>query len=704
VSVGQPINRVDGIRKVTGSATYAAEWPLENMAYGVMITSEIAAGTITRIDPSAAERADGVICLLTPDDTADLPKAGHGAFNPPAGRILSLLQSRDVHYHGEPIGVAVAETFEQARHAAALVRYEYAPSSVDADMERALARSYPYTDKIIGRDPPSTKRGDVNAGMREADVRLDLVYRTPIETHNPIEPHATIAAWEGDTLTLYDSTQFVYGVRATVARALGIDESRVRVVSPFVGGAFGSKGTAWSHVVLAAMAARRAKRPVKLVLGRRQMFGPVGARPFTVQHFEIGGKRDGTITAIRHTATSSTSKLDEWVEASTVPTRMLYACPNQQTSQHLVRLNTGSPTFNRAPGEATGMFALESAIDELAHALEMDPLALRLQNYADEDPEDHKPWSSKALRDCYRVAADRFGWERRDARPGAVRDGDLLVGMGMATATYPVNQLPASAIARLLPDGTVEIRAATHEIGTGVYTILTQLAADVLGIPTARVRVVLGDTSLPRNPITAGSMTATSTGSAVHAAATALRDMLAELGITDLTSYRPSAVVEAKGESRPGEARARYAMHAFGAIFAEVCVDPELGMIHCSRIVAAYGGGRILNPKTARSQMLGGIVYGLGMALLEETIIDPRTGRYVNPELDEYHLPVNADVPDIDVTFVDEHDPHVNPIGVKGIGELGMTGVAAAVANAVFNATGVRVRDLPITLDKVLRV
>jgi xanthine dehydrogenase YagR molybdenum-binding subunit len=701
VSIGESANRADGVLKVMGAARYAAEFPAENVAYAYIIQSTIGSGRITKIDASAAEHADGVIAVLTADNTERLPEKGRAAFNPPAGRILSLLQDYEIHYNGEPIGVVVAETFEQARHAATLVRYEFEVRPVEVDFEKTLGKSFPFTKKILGRDPASTKRGDVDRAFREADVCVDLVYRTPVETHNPIEPHATIAEWKGDELTLHDSTQFVYGVRRAMSKTLGIPEEKVHVISKFAGGAFGSKGAMWSHAPLCALAARHAKRPVKIVLGRRHMFGLVGARPYTVQHLEIGATSEGELKAIRHTTTSSTSKLEDWVEASTLATRILYKCPNQVTSQHLVRLNTGTPTFNRAPGEASGIYALESAMDELAAALRLDPLALRLKNYAEQDPEEEKPWSSKSLNECYRTAAEKFGWEQGFREPRSVKRGDILVGRGMATATYPVKQMPASAAVRMNVDGSIEVRAATHEIGTGTYTVMAQIAADVLGVPNDHVRVILGDTTLPENPISAGSMTATSTGSAVHAAAMALREQLAERGVNDVNGYRPSESVEAKGSSKPLN-RDQFSMHAFGAVFVEVEVDELLCSVRVSRVVGAYAGGKILNPKTARSQIIGGIVYGIGMALLEDTLIDPRNGRYVNAELDEYHLPVNADVPDIDVTFVDENDPHVNALGVKGIGEIGITGVAAAIGNAVYDATGVRVRSLPITLDKLL--
>jgi xanthine dehydrogenase YagR molybdenum-binding subunit len=709
--IGDAIDRLDGRLKVTGGARYSAEWPLPQLAYAVIVQSTIARGTITAYDTAAATAAPGVLGVLTADNAPKLPQHGKAALNPPAGRALSLLQDREVRYNGEPIAVVVAETFEQATHAASLVQAAYDARPPAVDMQKELPSARPYTQKILGMFEPASHRGDMPAGLAGADAVVEAVYTTPLETHNAMEPHATIAVWEQpDRLTLYDSTQYVYGVKRLVAKTLGLPAEQVRVVSKFVGGGFGSKGSAWSHVVLAAMAARQVKRPVKLVLSRRQMFGPVGARPYTVQHLAVAAQKDGTLTAIRQDVASSTSVLEDWVESSTLQTRILYACPNVDTSQRLVRLNLGTPTFNRGPGESSGTFGLESAMDELAAMLGLDPIAFRLKNYSESDPESGHPWSSKALRDCYAKGAERFGWSRRTALPRSMRDGNVLVGLGMSTATYPAKRLPASALARLMPDGTIVVEAATHELGTGTYTSMSQLAADALGLPIERIRFDLGDTSLPENPISAGSMTAASTGPAVHAAALALRERIAERGgdPADLESCRTvvsknnGQPIEAKGDAKPGEERQCYSMHSFGAVFAEVRVDPDLGEIRVVRVVGAYGAGRIINAKTARSQLVGGIVYGLAMALTEHTAIDPRTGRYLNADLGEYLVPVNADVPEIDVILVDEHDPHVNPIGVKGIGEIGTTGVAAAVANAVYHATGVRVRDLPITLDKLL--
>ena len=706
-AIGRPLNRADGRLKVTGAARYTAEVPLDGVAYGIMVGSTIARGTIEHIDTTAASRIPGVLAIMTHENTPKLESlqkfeqeggkgTGGSGGGRPTGRALSLLQDDRVHYNGQPIAVVVAERFEIAMQAASLVRPMYREEQPAIDMPASLAAAYPSVQKIYGRQPPATHRGDLQAGLAAAHARVDTVYTTPPENHNPMEMHATVAKWDDDRLTLWDSTQFVNGVRNIVAQSLSLAPDHVRVISHFIGGAFGGKGSAWSHVVLAAMAAKHVGRPVKLTLTRRQMFGPVGGRPHTVQHVTLGAARDGTLTAVRHDSTSSTSTLEEWLEPAALVTRTLYACPNVATSHHLVRLNVGTPTFMRAPGEATGTFALESALDELAYALDMDPIVLRTTNHADVDPESGKPWSSKSLRECYALGAEHFGWSRRDPRPRSMRDGDELVGFGMATATYPARRMPASAEVSLYRDGSVVVKAASHDLGTGTYTVLGQVAADALSVPVDRVRVELGDTDLPPNPISAGSMTVASTGSAVHLAALAARDKLAQLGWTD------GEPIVGRADAKPGDEAQRYSMHAFGAIFVEVRIDSELGTVRVSRAVGAYGVGRVLNPKTSRSQLMGGITFGMGMALMEHTITDARSGRYLNADIAEYHIPVHADVPPIEILFVDEVDPHVDPIGAKGIGEIGMTGVAAAIANAVYHATGVRVRDLPITLDKLL--
>ena len=592
----------------------------------------------------------------------------------------------------------------------------------------------PFTPKPSKMRPPwDETRGDPNAA---APVKIAETYTTPIENHNPMETHGTVALWQDDKLTLYDATQGIFGVKKRIAEIFGIAPDDVRVVSHFVGGGFGSKGSPWSHVVLAAMAARVVRRPVKLVVTRHQMFSFVGHRPRTIQRLAIGAKRDGTLVSIAHDVVTHTSRFDDFVEPSALATRMLYACPNVRTSHKLVRLDLPTPTFMRAPGESTGSFALESALDEVAYACDVDPVALRMTNYAKSDPDEEKPWSSKSLDQCYRAAADRFGWSKRTRAPRSMRDGRVLVGQGMATATYPSRQWPASALAKMRADGTAVVVAGTQDIGTGTYTIMTQIAADALGLDVAKVRFDLGDTSYPETPVSGGSSTASSTGSAVSRASLALRDRIAEIAIADshsplfglraadldaqngtlVSKTNPSKSddyvsilkranrdeVEARVESKEMPGRKDHSCHAFGAHFVEVRVDEALHEVRVSRVVSAFASGKILNAKTARSQYIGGIVWGIGLALLEHTVRDERDGRVVTRDFSDYHVPTNRDVPDIDVIFVDETDPYVNAIGAKGIGEIGIVGMGAAIANAVHHATGVRVRDLPITLDKLM--
>ncbi|MDB5888991.1 MAG: xanthine dehydrogenase family protein molybdopterin-binding subunit, partial [Rhodocyclales bacterium] len=589
--------------------------------------------------------------------------------------------------------------------------------------------------KIQGNDADSS-RGDVAAGMRNAVYRVSQSYSTPFEHHNPMEPHATVAVWEGDTLTIYDSTQYISGVKNTVARTLGVAPEKVRAVCLYVGGGFGGKGSSWSHVVLTAMAARHVGRPVKLVLDRPQMFGPVGGRPNTEQKIQLGTTRDGHLTAMTHDTTSYTSQIEDWPDSSAMVTRMLYACDNQTTSHRMTKLHLGTPTFQRAPGESTGSYALESAMDEMTYAAGIDPIEFRLRNYAEQDQERKLPFSSKSLRECYRAGAERFGWARRNPQPGSMRNGHWQVGLGMAGATYPTRRSAAKAKVRLMPDGTAIAQSGSQELGTGTYTVMAQVAADALGYPVSKVRFELGDTLLPEAPNSGGSQTVASVSPAVRAAALAARGKLIALALqgpdtlwrgsdandldivdgwlrsrSDQTRREPVAAVlarhgsvpiEADGDARPGDERQQYSMHSFGAVFAEVNVDRDLGIVRVQRVVGAYGVGNLLNAKTGRSQLMGGIVWGIGMALLEESLLDKRYGRIVNNNLAEYHVPANADVHDIDIIVVPEDDRIINPLGAKGIGEIGITGVAGAIANAVYHATGKRVRDLPITLDKLI--
>ena len=732
--IGKPLDRTDGVLKVTGQARYSADNPESKLAHAVLVTSTIARGRIASIDSARAQSMPGVLLVMTYQNAMRLPNGGVATAEPPAVRRLTLLQTSEVRYSNEPVAVVVADTLERAVDAAHQVQVRYEAAAPNADFQRAKPQAYPPA-KMNNR-PVATTRGDVEAGLSQGPTRLDAVYTTPYEHHNPMEPHATLARWDGPNLTLYDATQGVSGARGAVSKLLGIKEENVRVICPFVGGGFGCKGSVWSHVVLAAMAAKQTGRPVRLVLERPQMWGIVGNRPFTEQHMQVAARDDGTLTGMRHDVISTTSTFEDWAETSAIVTRMLYAVPNQSTSHKLVKLDIGTPTFTRAPGETSGSFALESAMDEMAYQLRMDPIAFRLKNYAEMEPQEKKPWSGKALRECYQSGAERFGWSRRNPKPRSMHDGRTLIGMGVATATYPANRSEASAIARILPDGTAMVASGTQDLGTGTYTVMTQVAADALGFPTENVRFALGDSSLPKAPVSGGSQSVASVSPAVQAAANEARDKLIAMALADSGSplagasrddvmvdngwvisrstpskRDPAAAViarnggkpiEATATVKPGAEKQQYSFHSFGAVFAEVHVDADLGTIRVARIVGVYDVGNLLNAKTAHSQLMGGIVWGIGSALLEKSDLDARYGRYTNANLGEYHVPVNADVGTLDISFVGAGDPYINPLGARGIGEIGITGVSGAIANAVYHATGVRVRDLPVTLDKLL--
>ena len=731
--IGQPLDRVDGRAKVTGAAVYTADRTLPGLAHAVIVPSPIACGHVVAIDAREAERVGGVLLVLTHANADRL--AGRVRRDRDGNHAILALQDRVIRYANQPIAVVVAETLEQAREGARRLVISYAEKSPAVGLERAGARS--LRPKEVSEEEPDTSRGNVKVALKESDAWVEETYATAMATHNPLEPHATLASWDDGGLTLYDTTQGVFDCQARVARIFGLRTQQVRVVSTYLGGGFGSKGPVWSHVVLAAMAARQLGRPVRLVLARPQMFGPVGWRSRTRQTLALGATSEGALTALRHDSLAETSTFDDYMEACGLAARTLYAAPARATSHRFVRSNIGTPSYMRAPGWAPGTFALECALDELAEALRMDPLALRLRNHPARHPRTRRPWSSEALRACYQTGAARFGWSRRTPEPGRWRQGHWRIGWGLATSVYPVHHSPAAARARLHEDGHCLIETGSQDIGTGTYTILTQIAADALGMPPAEVAVRLGDTRYPEAPMSGGSQTAVSAGAAVQKAAVALRRKLVRMAVADPASpvYRvpPAAValvdgrlvdgrapagrgeslaamlarqkrahVEARAHAEPGDGLKRYATYAFGAQFAEVHVDSDLGRIRVKRMVGVFDIGRVLNAKTARSQLMGGMVWGIGMALHERTEMDDRLGRVVNGNLAEYHVPVQADVPELDVSWIGAPDERANPLGAKGIGELGITGAAAAIANAVFHATGRRIRELPITLDRLL--
>ena len=754
--IGQPINRVDGRPKVMGEAHYAAEFPLNNIAHAVVIGSAIAKGRIQNIDVSAAENAPGVLSVITHRNAPRLNEIGsESAVRGKPGEKKVPLQSDEVDYDGQHIGVVVAETFEQAKYAASLVRVTYEEQKPTISIEQGQSSQY-QPEQFFGEEV-QVQRGDTESALASAEVKIQATYTTPIEHHNPMEPSAAIAVWEGNSLTIYDSNQWVYGARDVIAYTLGIPKETVRVISHYVGGGFGCKGFTWWHSLLAAIAARKVGRPVKLALTRQQMFTSCGHRPRTIQEISLAAKRNGQLTAIRHITTSQTSFVDEHLEACGLTTRILYASPNLEVTHNLVQINTGTPTAMRAPGEAPCTFALESAMDELAYKLGIDPVELRIINHADVNPHTNKPWSSKYLKDCYQMGSEKFGWSRRNPTPGSMRDSDYLIGWGMATATYPGYRSPASARAKIFADGHAEVSSATHELGTGTYTIMTQVTADAIGLAVERIEFKLGDSSMPVAPVAGGSQSAASVAPAVRGAAETVLKRLIQLAVADefsaLYGQSEEAISAADGrvfvKSNPSrgetfteilqrnnlplveveviantasqevqEARnpavricagkdenadmQQYAFQSFGAQFAEVRINPRTGQVHVSRVVSAIDAGRILNHKTARSQIMGGVIFGIGMALMEETVLDPNNGRLVVRNLADYHVPVNADIGEIDVLFTDKPDPRISSLGVRGVGEIGITGVAAAIANAIYHATGKRIRDLPITLDKLL--
>ena len=706
-TLGTPLNRVDGRLKVTGGAKYSGEYKVPNLAYGVLVPATITNGSVTAMDTKAAESAPGVLAVITPFNAPRVPGYQPDAAKPMKG--LKLFNDNLVHFNGHPIALVVAETFEKATHAARLVKATYQQQPFETNFQKNIDKGVVpnegrYKDYVRGQED----------AYKTAPVIVEQDYMLPTEIHNPMELHVTTAFWEGDNkVTLYTKSQGVIGSQRAIATAFGLDPANVQINSRFVGGAFGSSLRTWPHEVAAVQAAKLVKRPVKLTLTREQMFTLVGYRPLTIQKIGLGATTDGKLVGITHESHSQTAVYEEFTENAVAVSRFLYHSPNVNTRYKVVPLHVGVPAPMRGPGEATGSFAIESALDELSYKLNIDPIELRLRNYADTDLERNLPWSSKYLKECYQQGADRIGWNQRNPQPGSQRDGDWFVGYGIGCGAFGAYRNKASAKIKLLSDGTVNIQSATSDIGPGTGTSMTLIAADTLGLPADKITFQLGDSSFPVAPTQGGSQTVSSVGSAVHDACIALRQKLNTLAGLAADSTAPIDYVavlqqhnlpflELTQESQGKEDAKKYSSYSFSAHFAQVRVHALTGQVKVTKLVAVVDAGKIVNHKTASSQMIGGAVGGIGMVLTEEAVFDDRYGRYVNGNFADYHVPVNADIPDIEAIFIDKPDPIINPLGTKGIGEISLIGVAAAVANAVYNATGKRVRELPITPDKLI--
>jgi xanthine dehydrogenase YagR molybdenum-binding subunit len=733
-NIGQPLTRREGVLKVTGTARYAADNHPPGMLHAVLAVSSIARGRVSFLDVEAAKRHPGVVEVMTPANRPKLAEDPDAKLHPFMFR-LDLLQNDEVRYANQSIAVVIAETLEAATEGAALLspRYEVQLARIGLDANDSFAPA------AVGVGNPSEmRRGDVEAGLVAASRRIDATYETPIQYHNAMEPHAIVAAWDGDALSIDTPSQGMAMAQGRIAGLFGIAPENIHIRSPFLGGGFGSKGLISGPQLLGILAARLVGRPVKLVLRREHMYGPVGHRSASRQRLRIGVDGDGRLTAIDHRARIASSTFDDFFEPAADASHTLYASPAIATSHEAVRLDIGTPLFMRAPGEATGSIALESAIDEAAHACGMDPLAFRLKNYADVEPISGKPFSSKALRECYAQGSERFGWARRPLAPGQMRDdAGFLVGWGMGTATFPALMFAAEARASVRRDGSGVMEIGAHDMGQGAWTALAQIAADGLGLDLAQVEFRSGTSDLPDAGIAGGSAHTATAGMAIHNAGAAVIAKLADLATgdersplfgagnagfvarngrlfrrddesrsesySDILTRAGLAQIEASGKGAPDPAvQAHYAMHAHGAVFAEVKVDPDLGQIRVTRVVGAFAAGRVINPRMVRSQILGGMIWGMSFTLHEQAVMDKRSGRTLNANLADYHVPVNADVPSMEALMIEEHDLHVNTLGIKGVGEIGITGSAGAIANAVWHATGVRVRRFPIGIDELV--
>ncbi|MFB9861997.1 xanthine dehydrogenase family protein molybdopterin-binding subunit [Rufibacter immobilis] len=733
---GAPANRVDGRAKVTGEAQYTAEFDIPEVAYGVVVNSSIAKGKIKRIDTSAALALPGVLQVFTHENRPGYTwlDSHYQDEDSPPGSPFRPLYSKEIMFSMQPIALVVAETFELARYAALLVKVDYETQPHETDFKANLKEA--YRPKKYKSTKPPEPRGDAEGAYDQAALKLKETYIHPPQHHNPMEMHAAIAKWEEDgKLTVYDKIQGVQNSQKYLSNAFGLKPENVHVISPFVGGAFGSGLRPQYQLFLAVLAARELKRAVKVVLTRQQMFS-FGHRPHSLQEISIGASTEGKLESVQHHAYGETSRFEDYHEDVVIWPGVLYHCDNMNVSHQLVGLDVYTPLDMRAPGGSTGIFALEIAIDEMAYKTGIDPLEFRLRNYTTTDQSKGLPHSSKELKECYRQGAERFGWDKRSMAPRSMKEGNQLIGWGMAHGAWEAKQQEASAKAVLSPEGKLTVSSATADIGTGTYTVMSQIAAETMGLPLENVTFLLGDSTLPTSPLEGGSWTVASVGSAVKLVCQKLQEELLKLaqkmenssfkdaqpkevsfanGQMFLTQAPASSIsllallqqnegkpVEAEATQKPEKEQKKYSSYSHSATFVEVQVDEDLGTIKVTRVVSAIAAGRIINPKTGRSQILGGTVWGIGFALQEHTVMDNHLGRFVNHDLDKYHLPVNADTPATDIIFVEEKDEVVNPLGAKGLGEIGIVSVAPAIANAVFHATGKRIRELPITLDKLL--
>jgi xanthine dehydrogenase YagR molybdenum-binding subunit len=734
-----PIDRVDGKAKVTGTALYAADHQVEKVAYGFLVGSTIAKGSIKSIDTKGAERAPGVLAVITHLNAPKVPgyQTGRDPAKPPTGgQPLRIFYNNRIFYYDQPVALVIADTYERVLYAAKLVKTQYEKGKQQTDLE-------PNLDK--GKIPSGPRSDDYTRGeadaYKKASVKIEQEYYHPTEVHNPMELANILAQWEaGNKLTVYTKTQGVEATKKSLHDAFQIPLENITVHAQHVGGAFGMGLRTWPYEIAAVMGAKKTGRPLKLVLHREQMFTNVGHRPATFQKIGLGATPEGILTGITHEAYAHTSIYEEFTEATVNATRFLYACPNLTTRYRIVPLNICTPIWMRGPGEATGCFALESAMDELAYAINLDPIEFRLRNHADKDPESNRPWSSKYLKECYQMGAERIGWKDRKLQPRSLMNGDWLTGYGMGTGTFGAMRWVATVKAKLQPDGRLILQCSVNDMGPGTATMMTAVASDVLGIAPDKITVQMGSTAFPPGPMQGGSNVTSTVGAGVYDVCEALKEKITamankegaafrranenDLKVEDLqftsdgvslkkdTSIKVTysdlfkqddlPLLEVTKESRGKEQP--YAMYSFSVHFVKLRVHRFTGQIKIDHVVSGADAGTIISPKTAESQMIGGAVGGMGMALMEDMIIDHRYGRPINNNLADYHVPVNADIPNIEVFFVNKKDPYTNPMGSKGLGEIALIGMAPAIANAVFNATGKRIRSLPITADKLLEV